>query len=594
MPLFLLPAAAGLLLAAAFPRANQAWLGWAAWIPLILFIACAKSRRAAFLGGWLTGVIGFFILLRWMPEVMVSYGGMPPLLSWAAYALLVAVLACYPAAACAFTRWLISRRGERCLLFFPFAWIFMELAMSVSPFGGFPWLLAGYTQTSFLQVIQISDITGIYGVSFLLLCVNTAIAWFIKNYFFDIPANGNIFRAWARIFAVRQGRIGRGVLAAVRKVKPDAALRQKDRAGAENVSVRGYGKRGREIFMPLLAAAVLTGGVLIYGYAAVNRWEKSEAPYRAALLQGNLSVDDPHEVLYEKFEQGYIRMADGLVSDSVDVLILPESSAPKLFQTDDDYRRTMEDLARRYTFGLVLSNINLETLQDGTWKYYNSAFFLSGDGSLSGVYDKIHLVPFGEYIPMKKLLFFAETVSKEMGGFSAGAELRILPLGGRPANAVICFEAVFPDLVRRFVARGSQVIVNLTNDGWYGVSAAPYHHLEVARVRAVENRRYFLRSANTGFSAVIEPTGRIAVSTGLAEEATCLGRFGFIEEKTFYSRYGNVFAWLCVIISAAAGIWAARDWSFRKGNLTKNWQAPKTSESRLATETKAEFTQQGK
>jgi len=510
MPLFLLSAAAGFLMAAAFPRANQSWLGWAAWIPLILFVARAQSRRAAFLGGWLAGVIEFFILLRWMPGVMVSYGGMPAFLSWAAYALCVAVLACYPAAACAFTRHLIFRRGERSLLFFPFVWIVMEIAASVSPMGGFPWLLAGYTQTRFLTVIQIADITGIYGVSFLVICINTAISWFLFRCSPDMFANG---------------------------IKRKMTF---------------------EAFVPLLASAALVLCTLIYGYAAVNRWGKSEAPFQAALLQGNIAVDASYDAITEKFQNGYERMAGSLDTGSVDVLVLPESSAPKLFQNDEDYRRVMENLARRYPMGLVLSNINMGEWRDEAPEYFNSAFFLSGDGSLAGVYDKIHLVPFGEYIPYKKLLFFAETVSKEMGGFSAGREPRVLALGGRPANAVICFEAVFPDFVRRFAAGGSQVIVNLTNDGWYGISAAPYQHLEIARVRAVENRRYFLRAANTGFSAVIEPTGRIAASTGLAEEAICLGRFGFIEEKTFYSRYGNVFAWLCVIISAAAGILAAR------------------------------------
>ena len=174
---YIFPVAAGLLLSAAFPRANQAWLGWLAWIPLILFIARSTSRRAAFLGGWLTGFVGFFILLRWMPAVMSGYGGMSQVLSWAAYALLIAVFACYPAAVCAFTRHLMFYRGDRCLLLFPFVWIVIELAFSVSPFDGFPWLLAGYTQTRFLTVIQIADITGIYGVSFLVICVNTALAW---------------------------------------------------------------------------------------------------------------------------------------------------------------------------------------------------------------------------------------------------------------------------------------------------------------------------------------------------------------------------------------------------------------------------------
>ena len=599
MPLFPLPVAAGLLLAAAFPRVNQAWLGWAAWIPLIIFTARARSRRAAFMGGWLTGSVEFFILLRWMPGVMASYGGMPSFLSWSAYALLVAILACYPAIVCAYIRHLIFHRGERCLLFFPFVWIVMELAFSVSPIGGFPWLLAGYIQTRFLPVIQISDITGIYGVSFLLLCVNTSIAWFIhKQASGELPIEkkrkargtrhpkhakrtGKIVdaapsRSFTRIFhRVSTTATQSGMSTALRlfgrigilfNMTSSHSLRAPfSHARLRRLATKPYGISGftlrsiggkHETFAPLLAAVCLLACTLIYGYIAVNRWGKSEAPFRAALFQGNLAVDDPHDALLEKFQRGYMRMADSLAPDSVDIIVLPESSAPKLFQSDEDYRRTMENLAERYSMGLVLSNINVGEWRNGEGKYYNSAFFLSKDGALTGVYDKIHLVPFGEYVPYKKLLFFAETVSKEMGGFSAGNELRVMPLGGRLVNAVICFEAVFPDLVRRFVDRGSQLIVNLTNDGWYGISAAPYHHLEIARMRAVENRRYFLRAANTGISAVIEPTGRIAASTELAEEAICLGQFGFIEEKTFYSRHGNIFGRLCVIISAAAGIWA--------------------------------------
>jgi apolipoprotein N-acyltransferase len=312
---------------------------------------------------------------------MAGYGGMPSFLSWAIYALLIVVLACYTAAVCLFTKHLMLCRSERFLLLFPFAWIVMELAASVTPFGGFPWLLAGYTQTGFLPVIQIADITGIYGVSFLLLCVNTAIAW----------------------------------------------LLHKQAPGIKKVP-------GKEVLAPMFAAAVLVGGTLVYGHAALNRWEKVEAPFKAALLQGNLAVDDPEEVKYEKFEQGYIRMADSLEPGSVDLLILPESAAPKSFHYDLEYRRTMENLARRYPMGLVLSNINFENRQDGTNAYFNSAFFLAGDGSLTGIYDKIHLVPFGEYIPHRNILFFAETISREMGGFSAGRELRILSLGGFPES----------------------------------------------------------------------------------------------------------------------------------------------------------------
>jgi apolipoprotein N-acyltransferase len=501
-----LPAVAtGLLSAAAFPRLHQGWLGWVAWVPLLVFVARSQSRRLAFAGGWLAGVVEFFILLRWMPEVMGRHGGMPPLLSWVAYTLLIAILACYTAAACLFVRHLIFRRDDRMLLLFPFVWVVVEFLESVSPIEGLPWLLAGYTQTRFPAVLQIADLAGVYGVSFLVIAVNTALAWL-----------------W-----LRKGR-------------------------------------GRAAFAPLVLAGVLFIGALLYGWWALERWDGSDAPFHAALLQGNISVEDSWDVMNDKFEQGYVRMADKLAGDSkeqkerIDVMVLPESPTPRYFQTDADYRRAMEALARRYPMGLVLGNVNLRERPDGTEAHYNSAFFLDGGGRLTGVYDKIHLVPFGEYIPYKRLFFFAETVSKEMGGFDAGKDVKVLRLGGHPANAVICFEAAFPDLVRRFVNQGSQVIVNLTNDGWYGVSDAPYQHLEIARVRAVENRRYFLRAANSGVSTVIEPTGRFQMATGLMQEAICRGDFAFIEEKTLYTRYGNVFIWLCVIICAVAGFWSLK------------------------------------
>ena len=132
----------------------------------------------------------------------------------------------------------------------------------------------------------------------------------------------------------------------------------------------------------------------------------------------------------------------------------------------------------------------------------------------------------------------------------------MLKLGDHPVNALICFEAVFPDLARRFVQKGSQLMVNLTNDGWYGDSAAPYQHLAIARVRAVENRRYLLRATNSGISAIIEPSGRIQASTGLLQEAIGMGHFAFIEEMTLYTRYGDVFVFLCAIISCAVWIFA--------------------------------------
>jgi apolipoprotein N-acyltransferase len=281
------------------------------------------------------------------------------------------------------------------------------------------------------------------------------------------------------------------------------------------------------------------------------------------MLQGNISFDDPEDALVEKFRTGYRSMADRLKKNA-DLLILPESPTPLLFQDDTSYRRELENLAARFPFGLIFNNIDRRETE-GEKRYFNSALFLDGNGVLTGMYDKMHLVPFGEYIPLKHLFSFAEIISKDVGEFHPGRDFRIVEIGDHPSNAIICFEAVFPGLVRQFVGKGSQLIVNLTNDGWYGRSAAPYQHLEIARWRAVENRRYLLRATNSGFSAVIEPTGNIQSVTGLMQEGICEGRFAFLSEKTIYTRYGEVLVFLCAIILMGSVILA--EWkhvAFRK------------------------------
>jgi apolipoprotein N-acyltransferase len=174
---------------------------------------------------------------------------------------------------------------------------------------------------------------------------------------------------------------------------------------------------------------------------------------------------------------------------------------------------------------------------------------VDSEGELLGRYDKIHLVPFGEYIPARSMFSFVETISKDVGDFHAGSEYRTISILGRPVNAMICFEAVFPQIAARFARAGSQLMVNLTNDGWYGKSAAPYQHLLMSRWRAVENRRFLLRATNSGVSAVIDPLGNLQTSTGLQTEGVCRGRFAFIDDASFYSRYGDWFAGLCAIIT---------------------------------------------
>jgi apolipoprotein N-acyltransferase len=272
------------------------------------------------------------------------------------------------------------------------------------------------------------------------------------------------------------------------------------------------------------------------------------------MLQGNLSIDEPDSVLTWKYQQGYVAMADSL-APGVDLLLLPEAPSPIVYQYDGQYRETMQKLARRFPLGMVFNNICFRDIK-GEDRYFNCAYFLNRNGTESGRYDKIHLVPFGEYIPLQKVFFFSTTISKDVGNFYPGSELTTFSLGGHTANTLICFEAVFPDLARHFIrAQGSELIVNLTNDAWYGDTSAPYQHLAMARWRAIENRRFLLRAANSGISAIIAPTGRLQAHTGLLRKESLIGDFAFLQGITFYSGYGASFVILCVIITVLAPAW---------------------------------------
>ena len=494
--LLILPVLTGLMLALAFPRIGFGYLAWVAYVPLIAYVHYVKTSARAFLGGLIAAAVLLFALLTWIPEVLSRYGGLSPVTAWLSFGLMIAALASYSAASCALTKYIIRRGGSNYLLLFPAVWIVFEYAQSFSPFGGLPWILAGYSQVDNLSVIQIADFTGIFGVSFIILWTGTAIVWMAAN-----------------------------------------------------------GRNKRKACGPLFIAVLMIAACLLYGTFSLNRWGSVSAPFHAAMLQGNLMFEDPESVVAEKFREGYVRMADTLEPGQTDLLVLPESPSPASFEYEDSYRRILEGLARRFSLGLIFNNVR-ESESAGGVRYFNSAYFLDAKGNLSGVYDKMHLVPFGEYIPLAKLFSIFETITKDVSSFSPGNEIRVVKIGDHTANALICFEAAFPDLARRFVQKGSGLIVNLTNDGWYGDSAAPYQHLAIARLRAVENRRYLLRSTNSGISAIIEPTGKIQMSTALLKEAVGAGSFAFIESTTLYTRYGDVFVFLCVIIICGSLIFA--------------------------------------
>ena len=494
MKLLLLPVLTGIGGFACFPKANQGYLAWIGFIPLILFVIRSAKVRSAFLGGVVAGGVQAFGLLIWMPLVLIRYGDLPAPLAWFLYFLLTCLLGCYTGIVCATTRFCLNQGGDRYLWILPAAWVSLEYSQNYLIFGGFPWLLIGYSQTNCIRLAQIADVTGVLGVSFLILWVNTALAW-----------------AWWK---------------------------------RNNVAVA---------LRPLMVGVAMVLVCLLYGHAELRRWSSVDARLHAVLIQPNLALDRPEP------RDVYLRLINDLpgAAAPADLLVLPEAPSPHSFESDRAYRESLQSLARRFSLGMVLNNVSDEE-KTGESRYFNSTYFLDSEGKQTARYDKIHLVPFGEYVPLKKLFFFAESVTKDAGVFSQGNNYVTAEMGGHRLNAVICFEAVFPGLVSQFVREGSQLIINQTDDAWYGDSAAPYQHIAIARWRAIENRRYLLRAANSGISAVIEPTGALQTSAGLMQTAVCRGRFSFLAERSLYTRYGDCFAFLCVIITCLLALISCR------------------------------------
>ncbi|MBM3789303.1 MAG: apolipoprotein N-acyltransferase, partial [Acidobacteria bacterium] len=351
----ILAVVSGLLGLAAFPSVSLGWLAWIALAPLLIAVSRSRTSRESFVLGVVAGLIQWAGLLAWIPRVLMLYGGVPAYLAWMLELLLAAVLALYPAVACAATRLCLDAGGRRLLLVFPFVWVALEWLRTHILLGGFPWLLLGYSQTEWFTLVQIADLTGVFGVSFLVAGVNAAAAW-----------------SWI------------------------------------------HRSRGVRSLGPAAAAVLMVAVALAYGQVMRARWSGTETPYRAAMLQGNLGFEDPYPALAWKFQEGYARMLETLGAQPIDLLLLPEAPAARSFQDDAEHRNAMARLASRAARGMVLNNVH----RDGAGRaaaYYNSAYVLSPSGTEVGRYDKIHLVPFGEYVPWRDLFSFAEPITKDVG-----------------------------------------------------------------------------------------------------------------------------------------------------------------------------------
>lgn len=503
---YLLAVLSGVLLALSFPKTEIAFFAWFAFLPL-LYACGRKSPKTAGKLGFVAGLVAYGGILYWINIVVTTYGKLPLVASICAYLVLAAYLAGF-----FFVAFYLVRRAEQkgvpVAVAFPFLWVGLEFLRSFL-LTGFPWASLGYSQYRILPLIQVADITGIYGISFLIVLANCVIY---------------------------------GIIKAV------AGLKSGERVA--------YPLKSASVFLVLLSL------VLVYGFVLM-RHEQTGVPLKVALIQGNIDQGikwDP--AFMEQTISIYERLSRQAAAGGVDLVVWPESAAPFFFQEPGPPSDRITVLASEIRSPIIFGSPAFDD-SGPRRRYFNSAFLVSAAGSVLGRSDKMHLVPFGEYVPLAKLLPFVHKLVVGVGDFSSGDAIVTLDPGKGKVGVLVCFEGIFPDLARRYVREGAQLLVNITNDGWYGRSSAPYQHLSMAVFRAVENGVPLVRAANTGITAIIDKRGHIVRQTALFEEGYLTGEVLLAEGGTVYTRIGDVFAIFCLVISLAIAALCFRKASVR-------------------------------
>ncbi|MFQ5451730.1 MAG: apolipoprotein N-acyltransferase [Nitrospinaceae bacterium] len=497
----------GLMLILIFPRFNLEFLAWFALVPLFFAIQDQPLPRTSLYGFW-TGIIFYFFGLHWVTNTLVNYGNIPTILSYGVLLLLAAYLSLFLALFCYLVQRLARGNSLYFFLLAPPAWTAMEYLRSTHPEYGFSWLGLGYSQFKNLPVIQMAEFTGVYGISTLIVLVNAGI------YF--------LLRAW-----IADG-------------KTDVPKSQ----------------RVRVLTLTVLVLALWLG----YGTAALNGLTQNQpgAPqFRVGLAQGNIAQGIKWNPLFRnQVMKTYRDLTLKAAQSHPDLVVWPEAAIPFYFPSDQKESGALREMVRTTGTPLLLGSPYREVL-DGKSVYFNSAFLVDAAGKILGRYDKIHLVPFGEYVPFQNILWFINKLVVGIGDFGRGTHPTVFHLKDRRFGVSICYEITFPDLVRQPVKNGAEFLVNITNDAWFGRSAASYQHISMAALRAVENRVPIVRAANTGISGTIGPSGKIRRTTKLYEEDLVLTEISpKTSRPTYYSRYGDVFSYACILLTGILAVLA--------------------------------------
>lgn len=450
------------------------------------------NRRTPIRLGLITGVAYFAGTLYWLVGTMETFGGLPLALAIVVCALLVVFLSLYVSLFAWTLDRALVRYGVAALWAAPFLWVAAEYLRSWIG-GGFPWVLLGYSQATMVPIAQAASLGGVYFLSFIVAAVSTAVSWVVVS---RDP------RRWFGAGAVVAVVIGLGVW---------GSLRVSDGAMARD------------------------GEAL-----------------RVGLVQGNIAQEDKwNPALAAPILARYLDMSRRAIGEGADVVIWPESSTPFFLEENPMMASGIRRLALESRTPFLVGSDQIERGGEGD-RYFNAAFMVGADGATKAVYRKMHLVPFGEYVPLRRLIPFVAPLVEAVAEFSPGLEPVLLPVGDRNLSVAICYEVVYPWLMRSFVLGGSDLLVTITNDAWYGTTSAAYQHWEQASLRAVEHGRYLVRAANTGITGIVDPYGRVVARTRLFEEAVVTGDVRWITARTLYATIGDLIAWISLAVMAAA------------------------------------------
>ncbi len=463
-----------------------------ALVPLLVALHEASGWRAARLG-YLTGAVSALGLLYWTSLVVVQYGGLPLVAGALAMVALCLAFAVFPLLFGWATGRVVARFGTAGLLGAPFLWVATEL-LRVHTFFEFPWCLLGYSQLPFLPVIQVASLTSVYGVSFLLVLSSALLS-----------------------------------IALV-----DRHRRRVSLAALGGLVALSFGLGGWALRRPLPETGRIQVGLVQGGIRQEDKW----LPENAWANVGR-----------------HLELTQDAAARGARLVVWPESAVPFLYDAEPALAALLQETVRRERIYLFFGNDDREPGQGGVRRVYAGAKLLDPQGQLTARYRKMQLVPFGEYVPLRPFFTLGGRVAaklvQEVSDFSPGTEAVTFDVAGHRVGGFICYEAIFPGLVRRFAAQGAELLVNITNDAWYGRTSAPHQHLAMAAFRAVENRRYLARAANTGITAVVDPWGRVHEPSALFEHTALVREVPFVAETSFYTRHGDVFARVCAAVALA-------------------------------------------